>query len=109
VFLAGFLYALVALRRLEELKAGLHRTRADVTQTSLEVNAAVEEHQLRLEVRDDGIGGADPHGHGLLGIADRAAALGGHLEVAPAPGGGTPLKADLPLVGPARHKDEAEA
>jgi xanthine dehydrogenase YagT iron-sulfur-binding subunit len=31
----------------------------------------------RCAVRDDGIGGADPEGHGLLGIGDRVAALGG--------------------------------
>jgi signal transduction histidine kinase len=49
-------------------------TRADVT-------AAVEGKLLRVEVRDDGVGGADNGGHGLVGIGDRATALGGRLEI----------------------------
>jgi signal transduction histidine kinase len=53
---------------------------------------------LRVEVRDDGVGGADPHGHGLVGIGDRATALGGLLEVTTAAGGGTLVSATLPLV-----------
>ena len=68
--------------------------------TSVEVNAAVEEHQLRLEVRDDGIGGADPDGHGLLGIADRAAALGGRLEVAQLPEAGHASRPNCPSSAP---------
>ena len=36
---------------------------------------------LRVEVRDDGIGGVDPSGHGLVGMADRVSALGGQLRV----------------------------
>ena len=36
---------------------------------------------LHVHVRDDGTGGADPGGHGLVGIADRVTALGGRLEV----------------------------
>ena len=35
---------------------------------------------LRIEVRDDGIGGADPDGHGLVGLRDRVTALGGRLR-----------------------------
>ena len=45
-----------------------------------EVTAPVEDGMLRVEVRDDGIGGADPAGHGLVGIGDRATALGGRLD-----------------------------
>ena len=52
---------------------------------------------LRVEVRDDGIGGADPEGHGLLGVSDRVAALGGRLRIDSPPGAGTVLAADLPL------------
>ena len=43
--------------------------------------AAIEDGVLRVEVRDDGMGGADAQGHGLVGIADRVAALGGRLEI----------------------------
>jgi signal transduction histidine kinase len=62
-----------------------------------EVAAAVSDGWLRVEVRDDGVGGADPYGHGLLGIADRVAALGGRIGVESPPGAGTVLTAELPL------------
>jgi signal transduction histidine kinase len=52
---------------------------------------------LHIEVRDDGIGGADPEGHGLLGLGDRAAALGGRLKVESPAGGGTLVTATLPV------------
>jgi signal transduction histidine kinase len=43
------------------------------------------------------IGGADRDGHGLVGIADRATALGGRLEIESPAGGGTLVEATLPL------------
>ena len=52
---------------------------------------------LTLEVRDDGVGGADPAGHGLMGIADRVDALGGRLQISSAGSEGTVLTARLPL------------
>jgi signal transduction histidine kinase len=61
------------------------------------VKAGVEDGALHLEVRDDGVGGADPEGHGLLGLRDRATALGGRLHVESPAGGGTLLAATLPL------------
>jgi glucose-6-phosphate-specific signal transduction histidine kinase len=48
-------------------------------------------------VRDDGIGGADPLGHGLMGMDDRVATLGGRLSIESPPGGGTLVSATLPL------------
>jgi len=36
---------------------------------------------LRLEVRDDGAGGADPDGHGLVGMRDMVTTLGGRLAI----------------------------
>jgi signal transduction histidine kinase len=51
---------------------------------------------LVLEVDDDGIGGADPAGRGLRGIADRAGAAGGTLTVSARPAGGTAVMARLP-------------
>jgi signal transduction histidine kinase len=52
---------------------------------------------VRVEIRDDGIGGADPNGHGLVGIGDRVTALGGQLDIDSPPGGGKVLAAALPL------------
>lgn len=42
-------------------------------------------------------GGADPHGDGLLGVADRVDALGGRLRIESPAGEGTVLTAQLPL------------
>jgi signal transduction histidine kinase len=56
---------------------------------------------LRLEIADDGRGGADPgRGSGLRGLADRVEALGGRFAVADRPLGGTIVSVELP-VGPA--------
>jgi signal transduction histidine kinase len=62
-----------------------------------EVRGSVEDGMLRVEVRDDGIGGADPGGHGLVGMADRVTALGGRLSLESPAGGGTLVAARLPL------------
>jgi signal transduction histidine kinase len=51
----------------------------------------------RIHVYDDGIGGADVNGSGLLGIRDRVEAFGGHLELTSPVGEGTSLTASLPL------------
>ncbi|HZQ64962.1 MAG TPA: hypothetical protein VFA66_07030 [Gaiellaceae bacterium] len=54
--------------------------------------------RLAVEVDDDGAGGADPsRGWGLRGLGDRVDALGGRLEVESPAGGGTRLRAELPL------------
>ena len=52
------------------------------------VRAAVDEGVLILEVRDDGVGGANREGHGLTGLADRVEAVGGRLRVESAAGKG---------------------
>jgi signal transduction histidine kinase len=62
-----------------------------------EVLARIEDGVLRVEVRDDGVGGASPDGTGLVGLADRLAVLDGRLEVDSPPGGGTRLTAAIPL------------
>ena len=54
--------------------------------------------RLRVTVRDDGAGGADPRrGTGLRGLNDRVAALDGRFEVTSPPGEGTTVVAELPL------------
>ncbi|OEU97737.1 MULTISPECIES: sensor histidine kinase [Streptomyces] len=51
---------------------------------------------LEVRVEDDGRGGADPSGGGLLGLARRVAALDGHLTVHSPAGGPTRITAELP-------------
>jgi signal transduction histidine kinase len=52
---------------------------------------------LVVEVRDDGVGGADPkRGSGLRGLADRVAAVDGRLVVTSEPGAGTIVHAEIP-------------
>jgi GAF domain-containing protein len=67
--------------------------------TAAEVKAYAKDGMLHVEVCDDGVGGADRDGHGLLGLADRATALGGWLEVESPALGGTRVAARLPLRG----------
>jgi signal transduction histidine kinase len=50
---------------------------------------------LRIEVVDDGVGGAH-FGGGLRGLADRVDALSGRLVVDSPPGGGTRILAEVP-------------
>jgi signal transduction histidine kinase len=66
---------------------------------SASVSALVVDGMLQVEVRDDGIGGADPSGRGLVGTNDRATALGGQLSVESPAGRGTVLTARLPISG----------
>ena len=61
--------------------------------------------ELRIDVTDTGLGPpADPAassgGHGLAGMRERAAAVGGTVETGPGPGGGFRVAARLPLPGP---------
>ncbi|MGN9909053.1 sensor domain-containing protein [Phytohabitans sp. LJ34] len=64
---------------------------------SVSVTGHLEGDRLVVEVRDDGVGGADPaHGTGLAGLADRTDAVGGTLTLASPAGGPTVLRAELP-------------
>jgi PAS domain S-box-containing protein len=61
------------------------------------VRVSAGESCTRVEVVDDGAGGADPTGGtGLRGLADRVAALGGTLDVRSPAGEGTTISAELP-------------
>jgi signal transduction histidine kinase len=62
-----------------------------------EVTASVHDAVLEVAVHDDGVGGARRDGNGLVGLADRLAALDGHLDVECPPEGGTRLTAVIPL------------
>src|SRR3954447_9305650 len=69
--------------------------------TSAEVELSDERGRLRVTVRDDGVGGADPvRGTGLRGLRDRVDALDGRFEVISGDGRGTSVIAELPLERP---------
>jgi signal transduction histidine kinase len=67
-----------------------------------EVDAETSGGTLRVRVRDDGAGGADPaRGSGLVGLKDRIEALGGTFSVRSPAGGGTTVSCELPVSGDA--------
>jgi signal transduction histidine kinase len=62
----------------------------------VDVAVRAEDGLTIVEVRDDGIGGADPSaGSGLRGLADRVSALGGKLEIESPAGEGTAIRASI--------------
>jgi GAF domain/Histidine kinase-, DNA gyrase B-, and HSP90-like ATPase len=64
----------------------------------VEVSAEAADGMLRVRVRDDGIGGADPaRGSGLLGLKDRIEALGGTFSVHSPAGRGTTVTCEVPV------------
>jgi signal transduction histidine kinase len=66
--------------------------------TLVHVDLTVKDATIRLSIRDDGNGGADPdRGSGLLNIRDRVEALGGTLEITSPVAGGTSLLAEVPI------------
>jgi signal transduction histidine kinase len=78
----------------EALTNATRHARASV----MRVAAGQRDGCLHLSIRDDGAGGADPaRGSGLIGLRDRAEALGGSLEVSSPPGEGTLILVQLPL------------
>jgi signal transduction histidine kinase len=78
----------------EGLANAAKHARASVVNVVLDTQDEI----MRLAIRDDGIGGADPgRGSGLLGLSDRIEALGGTLGITSAVGKGTTLLIELPL------------
>ncbi|MFS1303975.1 sensor histidine kinase [Streptosporangium longisporum] len=65
----------------------------------LELHVATDDRTLTLQIRDNGCGlPARPRtGVGLRSMGERAAELGGRLDLLPVPGGGTLVRATLPL------------
>lgn len=61
------------------------------------LSAVTEAACLRVQVADDGVGGADPAGRGLRGLAERLAEHGGRLHVLGGERGGTTVVAEIPL------------
>jgi signal transduction histidine kinase len=74
-----------------------------------QVTICYRDHEVAVEVTDDGRGvaavagdGRGGTGHGLIGMAERVAAFGGDLEVGPRPGGGFRVAARLPFAADRR-------
>jgi signal transduction histidine kinase len=66
--------------------------------SQVEVCADSGDDNLHLSICDDGIGGADMStGSGLIGLKDRAEALGGRLAITSPAGSGTSLQVTIPL------------
>jgi signal transduction histidine kinase len=64
----------------------------------VQVELDTDDGLVRLDIRDDGVGGADPsRGSGLIGLRDRVEATGGTLGVESHPGQGTSLLVELPI------------
>jgi signal transduction histidine kinase len=68
------------------------------TATAVRVRVEDDDEWLRVEVSDNGVGGADPgRGSGLRGLSDRVEAVGGTIEVDSPPGEGTTLRCRIPV------------
>lgn len=66
--------------------------------SEVNVSADTDGANLRLSIRDDGIGGADlTRGSGLVGVHDRVEALGGRVQVSSVAGSGTSLVVTIPV------------
>ena len=76
---------------------GVHQPRQARAQRPRRGQRAGQGGWLAIEVRDDGVGGANPAGSGLRGLQDRVSALGGVLEIDSHPGGGTAIRARVAL------------
>jgi signal transduction histidine kinase len=92
---------LTAYRIVQE---ALTNARRHAPGAAVDVELRYGEEALRLRIRDNGPGasdhgvGPDPGpGHGLLGMRERAATVGGDLRTGPATGGGFLIEARLPI------------
>jgi signal transduction histidine kinase len=114
---AGTSVRLVVHGRVATLPPGIDLTAYRIVQEALtnarrhapgaavEVEVAFGDDVLQVRVRDDGVGGNDisgvggsvVEGHGLLGMRERAAMVGGTLRAGAASGGGFAVEADLPI------------
>jgi signal transduction histidine kinase len=79
--------------------------------SNVEISLSADDGTVRFDVRDDGVGfdaSSTGYGTGLQGIADRLSALGGRVVVRSAPGDGTTIGGELPVVASLRNV-EAES
>jgi signal transduction histidine kinase len=63
----------------------------------IDVSLALHDAGVLLSIHDDGVGGAQLGGWGLVGLRDRVEALGGRVTIDSPPGSGTRIIAELPV------------
>jgi signal transduction histidine kinase len=95
--------SVAAYRVLQECVTNITR-HAGATRMAIRLRMSPED--LSLEVSDDGRGFPEERGgptdrNGLLGMRERAAALGGRLDTDNGPGGGARVRLRLPMAAPA--------
>jgi signal transduction histidine kinase len=63
----------------------------------VEVRGGLRDGAIEFEIKDDGVGGADPRrGTGMIGLKDRVETLGGTISFASSAGAGTTIHVSLP-------------
>jgi signal transduction histidine kinase len=91
---------LAAFRIVQEALTNVGRHAGAATAT---VRVSYGDGDLTVQIDDDGGGSmavsTAGSGKGIMGMRERAAALGGELEAGPRPGGGFRVRARLPLEG----------
>jgi signal transduction histidine kinase len=90
---------LTAYRIVQE---ALTNARRHAPGAAVDVELDYREDSLYLKVRDNGPGPSGGKGHGLAGMHERAAMVGGTLRTGAAPVGGFVVEATLPMVGEER-------
>jgi signal transduction histidine kinase len=99
----------VALALYRAAQEGLTNVRRHARASRVDVRLDFQPAEVRLQVRDNGVGAADTGGgFGLLGIRERMQLLGGSLEIQTGAGNGFCLTASVPTSdaeGPAPAKE----
>ena len=86
------------------VQEGLTNALKHARATHADVTLRYEPEELRLEIRDDGVGAesTDGHGHGLVGVRERVKIYGGEMAAGKANGSGFILSTRLPFAGHGR-------
>jgi signal transduction histidine kinase len=87
---------LAAYRIVQE---GLTNVTRHANATTVNVRLEHRPDELLIRIEDDGRGssGEPGNGHGITGMRERVAALGGRLHAGPVPGGGFHVEGRIPL------------